>query len=155
MPPESCLGRCFSNPLRPTRAADADGLVVQLGEQLHVLLHVAPREEGGVLEDVADAVGADVDGAAAGGLESGGDAQQRRFAAAGGSDDGEELAGAHGEVDTVEGDGAVGELHLDVGERHEIPGLREGGGAGGRCDRGHDGLAFARGVATPRLRGEC
>ena len=85
-------------PARWPRAASASplglGHALQLGDQLDVALHGAPRQQRGVLEDVADARSVDVDTyPPVWSLEAGGDAQQRALAAARRADHGDELAG--------------------------------------------------------------
>ena len=98
----------------------------QLGQQLDVPPDRPPRQEGGVLEHVAEVAAVDVDAAGRRLEQARGDAQQRRLAAAGGPDDRHELAGSDGERDLLDGAGAVGERHRDVVEGH----------AGGRDARG-------------------
>ena len=67
------------------------GEFVQFGEQLHVGHDGAPMEQGGVLEDVADALTVDRD-APRGLLEqTRGDLEQGRLAASRGAHDGDEL----------------------------------------------------------------
>ena len=61
MPPESCCGYLSSKPPSPTRSMASRaarsgrlGHALQLGEELDVAAHGPPRQEGGVLEDVAE-----------------------------------------------------------------------------------------------------
>ncbi len=112
-------------------------------------------EEGGLLEDHADAVLLQVvfDRSGAGdavqgdftvvrGGESGDDAQEAGFSGAGGSDEGEGFAGIEREADVLQ-DGGVVVGFGDVGE------LEEGGHSGGG-DRG----GWKRGTGGAPLRGD-
>lgn len=79
-----------------------------------VLLHRHVREEGVVLEDgvdvafeggeAGDVLPGEFDPSLGGRLETGDQPQHRGLARAGGAEHGEELAVAHGQVDTVDGD---------------------------------------------------
>ena len=149
MPPESCFGRLFSKPVEPDQLDRLRGAppplllgpAVQLGEQLDVALHAAPRQQRRVLEDVADPLRAHRDGAGGRGLEAGGDPQQGALAAAGRADDGDELPALHREVDVLAarrcrwrsawptplksrrvGDGRAGGGRRVRGEGHAAPG---------------------------------
>nr|BFF22215.1 hypothetical protein GCM10025732_01800 [Glycomyces mayteni] len=81
----------------------------EFGGELDVAGDGAPGQERGLLEDVAEAAGADLDRAGGGGLEPGREAEHRGLAAAGGADEGDEFAGADLQVDVVERAGAVRE----------------------------------------------
>ena len=115
----------------PKRVADAR---VGLGRRdpLHaeaeadILAHREMREQGVALEHLvhiapvrrlAGDVGAvEEDGADVGILEAGQQAQERRLAAAGGTEERQELAGAHGEADVVDG----GEIPEALGDAADL-----------------------------------
>ena len=128
-------------------------------------------EEGIVLEDHADApplggqqairarhrASADADGAAAGALEAGDQAQQGGLAATGGPQQPHQLAGPEDEVDPLEGPGgdvaarvAVPEvIDADVGAgAGDIPGGDGRGGGGGRRD---DGVGVGHKIPVPHF----
>src|SRR6185369_9552886 len=86
----------------------------QLAEELDVGLDRPPGQQRGVLEDVAEALRLDRHGAAGGGVQAAGDAQQGALAAAGRPDDRDELAGRDGDVGAGQGDRAVLERLVDA-----------------------------------------
>jgi hypothetical protein len=85
--------------------------------QHHAHLAGAHAEQG-VLRHRADLLAADEYLPAGGARESGQQAEQRRLAGAGGPDQGDGLAGVHGEVDLAQGDDpGVTVVAIDVGDR--------------------------------------
>ncbi len=89
---------------------------MQFGDQFDVSPDGPPGEQRRVLEHVADRVAVDIALAAGVGLQAGGDAQQRRLAAARRPHDGDELASIDADRHVVERVCAVGEDHRQVRE---------------------------------------
>jgi hypothetical protein len=103
---------------------------MEFQEQLHVLLHGAPRQQGGVLEHVSEVVAIDRDVAGRLRDQLGRDLQQRGLATAGRTDHGDEFAVPNIEGDVDEGGRSVGERLADLAETQGRWGLGVCGGRG-------------------------
>ena len=127
MPPDSSCGRFFAKSPRCTisRSSSARGRrslarhARELQRELDVAPHGQPREERGLLEHEAGALGADVDAAGRRLVETGDEVEQRALAAARRAEQADELALRDVERHALERDHllAAGAEHLrDVGD---------------------------------------